>query len=562
MRRIERRVRLGAGLVLAVYVVQHLFGLWAGLVSLQWMEYARSIQTAVWHTLPGTIALYGALFVHFLLALRSLARRRTLRMPAWEALQLSFGLLIPLLLVTHVVGTRLTQVLLDIDTTYEYVVSVLWSNDWYRIKQIALLLIVWAHAALGVHFWLRLRAGYRRMLAVYYALAVLIPAIAIAGFVRAGFTTGEALKDPAFRHRTFAAWDGASPHARAQVLDLSDQLLWLLLAIIAAVLLANWVRGFIGTRRRRFSIFHPHAGALSVMPGQSVLEVLRAHGVPHASVCGGRARCTTCRIRIGRGAHTLSAPVDAERAALARIQAPDHVRLACQLRPREEMHFDPVLPPDASVQQRGGVAGREQQVAAMFVDLRGSTSLGEDKLPYDVVFVLNRFFAEMSAALDATSGHYAQFAGDGLLALYGLEEPIERACRNALRGAIEMQRRVDLISAHLAGELASPLRIGIGVHAGEAIVGTMGPPSAPNLSAVGDHINVAARLESLTKDFGCVLVVSEAVLVNARISAEDLARHEVTVRGRNQALSVFSVAELSLIEQRLRESSTSDAKIA
>jgi adenylate cyclase len=206
----------------------------------------------------------------------------------------------------------------------------------------------------------------------------------------------------------------------------------------------------------------------------------------------------------------------------------------------------PLVPANAdpeAARRPGGAQGHEQQVVAMFVDLRNSTMLGETRLPYDVVFILNQFFAEMSGALEATGGHYAQFTGDGLLALYGLETEIGPACRAALAGAAEMRRRMGLLNLQLAHELAAPLRIGIGVHAGTAIVGSMGPPTAPIVSAIGDTINAAARLESLTKDYGCTLVVSLDTLRFAGIAAPDVGLRQVEVRGRAGRLEVLPIED-------------------
>jgi adenylate cyclase len=177
----------------------------------------------------------------------------------------------------------------------------------------------------------------------------------------------------------------------------------------------------------------------------------------------------------------------------------------------------------------------------MFVDLRGSTQLGETRLPYDVVFILNQFFAEMSEALRATGGHYSQFAGDGLLALYGLETDIGPACRAALAGAADMHRRMGVLNARLAHELAAPLRIGIGVHAGVAIVGSMGPPAAPIVSAIGDTINSAARLENLAKQYGCTMVVSVDTLRFAGIAPPEVGVQRVEVRGKTEQLEVLPI---------------------
>jgi adenylate cyclase len=189
----------------------------------------------------------------------------------------------------------------------------------------------------------------------------------------------------------------------------------------------------------------------------------------------------------------------------------------------------------------GNPAGSERRIVAMFVDLRDSTRIAEGRLPYDVVFLMNQFFAEMHQALQATKGYYAQFRGDGLLALYGLASEPAQACREALAGAAEMQRRLERLNASLADDLAEPLRIGIGAHVGVAIVGTMGPPDAPIHSAIGDNINIAARLEGMTKAYGCTLVVSEDTLREAGVDPRGAPLHRVRVRGRNERLNVYAV---------------------
>jgi adenylate cyclase len=207
-------------------------------------------------------------------------------------------------------------------------------------------------------------------------------------------------------------------------------------------------------------------------------------------------------------------------------------------------------------QPPSGAQGRERRIVAMFVDLRDSTHLGEGRLPYDVVFIMNQFFAEMHAALRATGGYYAQFRGDGLLALYGLggasETRLADACRAALEGAADMQARIERLNQSMGQELKAPLRIGIGIHAGVAIVGTMGPPEAPIYSAIGDMVNTAARLENMTKAFGCTLVASEYVLQQAGIEPGDSPAHQVRVRGKTERLSVYAVKDpRTLIQERV-----------
>jgi adenylate cyclase len=202
------------------------------------------------------------------------------------------------------------------------------------------------------------------------------------------------------------------------------------------------------------------------------------------------------------------------------------------------------LPPDLDAKSKigkGGVSGEEREVVAMFVDLRGSTKMGELHLPYDVLFILNRFFVEMAKALNDSHGPYAQFAGDGLMALYGLERGLKQGCLDALQGAVGMQERMNQLNQRLVGELQEPLRIGIGIHCGEAIVGTMGPPKSPNYSAIGDCINAAARLEQKSKKLECTLVVSDQVIQTAGLAFDQFPTQSVSLRGKQQSVFVHVI---------------------
>ncbi len=542
----ERRLRSWTGLVLAAYVISHLANHTLGLLSLDMMEWFRHLNASLWQHPVGTVALYGSLLTHFLLALWSLYRRQTLRMPPWEMTQFALGLLLPFLLAAHVIGTRINQVLLEFDVTYPYVVTILWNDPRYSIQQPILVLVMWGHLTVGLHFWLRIKPWYERLVPYLYGLAVLLPAMALLGFVRAGLETDELITDPDTVSAIFAGWNAATPEQQALIIGLEAKVLASLVLVLLGVLVARQIRQLLRDRHSSYQISHPSGQVVSAPIGQTILEAMRAAGIPHASVCGGRARCTTCRVRVGDGIDDLAEPSAMESAALRRIGAAPSVRLACQTRPRRHVSITPLVPARASARaayRRGGVQGHEQQVATMFIDLRGSTKLGEERFPYDVVFILNQFFAEMAASLQATRGHYAQFSGDGLMALYGLESGIEDGCRDALKGAVDMNRRLMALNERLGVELREPLRIGIGIHCGEAIVGTMGPPASPNFSAIGDNINIAARLEALTKDYDCTLVVSAVAAQCAGVDLSRFPAHQARVRGRDEPVDVYAISD-------------------
>src|SRR6266699_4961000 len=138
------------------------------------------------------------------------------------------------------------------------------------------------------------------------------------------------------------------------------------------------VRGWVYRHRRRALLTHSSGRTVPMLPGATVLETLRENGITHASVCGGRARCTTCRVMVTRGLAALPAPAVLEAKALARIEAPPGLRLACQIRPTADLTVMPLLPADATPAQcsvRGGLECSELLITMVFVDLRGSNTL-------------------------------------------------------------------------------------------------------------------------------------------------------------------------------------------
>jgi adenylate cyclase len=192
------------------------------------------------------------------------------------------------------------------------------------------------------------------------------------------------------------------------------------LALVLLPFVGRGVRGWLYRRRRPPLLSHSGGRTMPILPGATVLETLRENGIPHASVCGGRARCTTCRILVTKGLDRLPEPAGLEATALARIGATLGMRLACQIRPSADISIIPLLAAEAGAADgtvRGGLEGSERLIAVLFVDLRGSTILGEAKMPYDLLYVLNQFFHEMTKAVQATNGHYSQFTGDGMMAL-------------------------------------------------------------------------------------------------------------------------------------------------
>ena len=506
---------------------------------------------ALWHSWPGQLLLYGSLGLHALWALGALARRRQLRLPLWELTQILLGLAIPYLLLVHIVNTRGTRILTGIDISYPYEIANLWVDPWNRIRQILLVLLVWGHFVTGLHYWLRTRRWYRRAFPLILIFYVLVPTGALLGFAEVGMAhdpprpprsgldeeDDDGRECPRTRSTRPCGWRSSNGSG------CSGWAWWALVFVDAQIL--RWLQ-----RHNRFRVTYPGNVSIDAPRGMTILEVSRMARWPHISVCGGRARCTTCRVRIEKTAGELPPPNQLESAALARIGAPRGLRLACQLRPDADLSVAPLLHPGLVVSTdkraaRGKEFGEERYITVLFIDLRGSTRLADERMPYDVVFLLNRYFAALADAVDRAGGYYSNFTGDGLMALFGLDHPSGHGAADALICALHMLENLGRLNQQMSAELAEPLAVGIGIHTGPAIVGLMGPPKTPVLSALGDAVNTAARLESATKELHAPVVASRDTLEAAGL-AMNRECQELLLRGRSAALPVcaFDVDDL------------------
>jgi adenylate cyclase len=541
-----RRLRLGSGLVMLAYVTTHLLNGGLGLLSVATMDHALTRIYLFWSNPVGSILLYGSFATHYCLALWALWLRRSLRMPFAEAAQLALGFSIPFFLVDHVLQTRVADTFYGSD--YGYYSTLL--QNYFVIDprrgafQLLVLVVAWLHAMIGMWFWLRLKPWYPRWQPLLYAFALLVPTFAILGTFEGGREVAALAKDPAWLAEVSRAHPRVSP---ATVAHLDQVVVWVrrgFLAALLAVLAARVARWFWARRRGAIRLTYPTGHVVAIEHGVSVLEASRLAGIPHASVCGGRGRCSTCRVRVNGAQDAIPPPAADEVKVLHRVGAPPDVRLACQLRPDGDLHVTPLLPATAGApdgfSRPGYLQGAEREIVVLFGDLRAFTKLSENKLPYDLVFLLNRYFAEMGHAVEAAGGRIDKFIGDGVMALFGLDSGVEAGCREALAAARMMSERLDSLNRTLVHDIREPLRIGIGIHTGAAIVGEMGYGAAVSVTAVGDCVNTASRMEALTKTYACELVISDAVASRSGINLGGIPHHDIEVRGRVGRLMVHT----------------------
>jgi adenylate cyclase len=548
-----QQLRTISGVVLFAYVLTHMLNHSLGLASLQAMDQWRWVLS--WQFPGGWIVILTAAAVHSAHALWSLYDRRVMRMPAWQFMQLLLGLSIPFLLVEHVLGTRAVAELYGVNPSYALVQLTYWRlAPHLGVLQSVVMIVSWVHGCMGLHFWLRLRPWYRAVAPGLFTLAVLIPTLALLGFVVSGRALLVETQDPAVIDLIIANARIPGPQSSAFITETGRLFRYGFAALVVFTLAARGVRNLLSSRFGTVTLTYVDGPVVTLLPGASILEMSRAYAVPHASVCGGRGRCSTCRVSVGAGREHLPPPTPTERKVLKRIGAAADVRLACQVRPHHSLVVRTLMPPastpELALQPSTHLEGQEREVVILFADLRGFTALAESRLPYDVVFVLNRYFEAIGQAVDGNNGHIDKFIGDGVMALFGINDDPARAALDALAAARAIAARLARLNQELEHDLPTPLRVAIGIHSGTVILGEMGYGTARSFTAIGDPVNTTARLEQIAKDNNVELVVSREVEARAGIDLGDHPLQSVPVRGRRAALEVRLITAVNALEEK------------
>lgn len=543
------RLRIASGLVLFTYVLFHFLNIGLGLFSMEWLDWGQRVRQTVTRSMLGGLVLYAALFTHIGLALTKIAMRRTLRMPKWEALQVILGLIIPLLLITHVVHTRMAHEFFDVNDRMSFIMVLIWgtADGW---RQSFLLLIVWVHACLGLHFWLRFTSWWGKAAPFLSGAAVFVPAFALAGFLTEGRRVKADFADESLRVQYFEEFnfpDLDTFQILAGWKEIGLAIFWTLLGLTLGVYL---VRKFISSRNA-VRIQYVDGPEISSPIGPTLLEISRMNGIPHTALCGGKGRCTTCRVIVEDGLELLHPPGETERRSLRAVNAPPNARLACQIKPTKPATVFRVFRPDGKHGRAHSSQGKERRLAILFLDMRGFTARTTGQLPYDVVFLLNRFFDAIVPAITEAGGTVDKYLGDGLLAVFETADECSSA-RAALRASSRIGKQLEEFNRVLAGEDAPEVRIGIGLHLGNLVLGEIGAAGNAPRTLIGDTVNAASRLEGETKTLGVELLISEAVLDSARIDKSDLELITLELRGVPEPIRALKVQNSAGIDERLK----------
>ena len=293
----------------------------------------------------------------------------------------------------------------------------------------------------------------------------------------------------------------------------------------------------------------PDGVDVTACAGARLLDALVDAGVPITHACGGRARCSTCRVRVVDGLSGLGERTVDEQQMASRLGFGDDVRLACRAQvlgpaavrrlviDEVDVHITAQTDASGARADARGAVGRDEVVSVMFSDVAGFTPLSEHLPPYDVIHLLDRHFHLAGDAVAAYGGRIDNYMGDGFMALFEGEDHAARAVaagQDVVRAARVMDRYVRSLY-----ECAFAVRVGI--HCGEVVVGEMGSHDNRRVTAIGDVVNVASRVEAANKEAGTHMLVTDAVRERASAAATWGRTVSLRLKGKSEPFTLHEV---------------------
>jgi class 3 adenylate cyclase/nitrite reductase/ring-hydroxylating ferredoxin subunit len=270
-----------------------------------------------------------------------------------------------------------------------------------------------------------------------------------------------------------------------------------------------------------------------------------------AHACGGRGKCSTCRVWVLDGLEACPARNRTETVLADRLRLTEEVRLACQLKPAADMRLRRLVLDDTDLAMSNQLdrsvvtqSGQARDIVVFFSDVAGFTAISEALSPYDVMYLLNRYFAQAGQIVEANGGYIDKFVGDGLMAIFGIDDEPDAAIR-AVNTALQTLDAVDRMKPFFSSMYDVDFDIRIGLHCGEAVICSLGSLGHERLTAIGDVVNVASRVEAANKEAGTRFLISEALHAEVEGSVEVSDYVRVRLRGTSERMTLYEVSRLT-----------------
>lgn len=288
---------------------------------------------------------------------------------------------------------------------------------------------------------------------------------------------------------------------------------------------------------------------VDVKDNESILDASLKAGIPHYHVCGGNARCSTCRILVIDGPENLSAPNKREAALKERLGLSDNIRLACQTYVlRESVTINRIVKDssdveiylDDSIKHKKRQIGEEKELALLFMDIRDFTPFMEKNLPFDVIHVISKYFYAVKLTLKEHGGRIIETAGDGLYAVFGLDNTEGHYIKSSVDACFAIQKTTERFNqSYLLPFFTHEFEVGIGLHAGKVIYGSFDVDQPEQLAVMGFAVNVAARLQNATKEYNNSFIASETIVKQLEGDYCEHCKVDVNLKGVSQPVPIY-----------------------
>jgi adenylate cyclase len=291
---------------------------------------------------------------------------------------------------------------------------------------------------------------------------------------------------------------------------------------------------------------------IEISKRQSILEASLAAGIPHCHVCGGNARCSTCRVLVLDGVDHLTPPNLKESFLKNQMHFPPNVRLACQTRViGGNVKLRRIIQDETDIGLYVGSAagdstqqlGEEKVMALLFFDIRNFTHIVENHPAFDVIHIIRKLFSSFQSSIEYNKGNIVETTGDGLYAVFNYEKGKDRNAQSAVRAAHSMLGDLETLNdTYFIPHFEERIEAGIGVHIGKVVSGTVRVGSENHWVVMGYAVNIASRLQTATKELNNDLIVSSEIydLLN---DSPVLQPKSIVLKGVTNPLEVYSIGK-------------------
>ena len=295
--------------------------------------------------------------------------------------------------------------------------------------------------------------------------------------------------------------------------------------------------------------FFKEQNTISCAEHKTILEASLAAHINHAHACGGQGKCSTCRISVMDGIENCNPRIGTELQMAEKLNFPAEIRLACQtkitgdisIRRMVSDRLDMDIISEQFSEDSKTTLGSQQRLTIVFTDIVNYTSFAEKFPPYDIVHVLNRYYRIMNSTIQNNNGFISDVAGDGILAIFGLNSNTDNSVLDAIHAIKGMNENLVVFNKYLKENFNTEFGIRAGIHYGDVIVGPFDTGEMKKMAVIGDNVNYASRIESANKDFDTKVLLSEEAFQEVKELYSDYNLYKTTLKGKTGQYSLYEL---------------------